>query len=222
MPTIWLPDYPPASPSSYDDEFDDAAVAAAWTQTLVTATENAAGLHLQGTHATAWGSVTKAIPAGDWQVYTKVGVYGSTASSWDGGGLLLQDNSTGSAYVLVYNDSGRSSNTIQYVVNSGETAAIVDRGNGIDIYLRFRKNGTTYDCDYSYDGVGWQRIYSGTLPFTPTKFGLLAARSASIAPTYAFFRCVEGTPGGVIDVLSGRRVDPNLWGIVPKPQVLLI
>src|SRR5574343_649706 len=96
MPAIWLPDYPPASPSAYDDEFSDASLSG-WTEidpdSILTVSEGDSGVTLTTTGAT-WGyaNIYKACPAsGDFAIWTKVSVHQATAQYFHGGLFVAQD-----------------------------------------------------------------------------------------------------------------------------------
>lgn len=94
------------------------------------------------------------------------------------------------------------------------TTALMNLSNSsLDVFLRIRKNGTTYEFDYSPDGRSWHFIYSiNSFYFTPTHCGLMFENMNSTGTDqyggYSFFRYVDENVGAG-GAIGGRRV----WGL---------
>lgn len=81
-------------------------------------------------------------------------------------------------------------------------------------YFRIRRTGTTYSFDFSTDGIGWARIYTGSISFIPLHYGLVMTNVASgedISASFSFFRYVDSDVevGGL---MYGDRVQVNTSG----------
>lgn len=228
MGNIWLPDAPPASAGSEDDEFDGnggAGVPTGWTEvdhsTVQTVSENEAGLVLyQATNASNSNTgIYKAIPAGDFTAWTKVGVSGITSLSvaHQAGFALWEDatNSAGDVYLFmlhIYQNDGNSALLQRWTSHAAFGSSVVrrfiqgDQPNGI--YLRIRRSTTTYAFDIGSDGIGWHRIHSGALAFVPTHFGPVMANfatGADVRAHFKFFRYVASDVG-VDGRVGGDRI----------------
>lgn len=224
---VWMPDAPPASAGADDDEFADAAGAGAptgWTEvdhgTTTTVSEEDYGLKLlQATHAgDSVAGVYKAIPAGDFTVWTKVSLAGLAEANFVVGGLALFQDATSStgdiATHTLHQDATATAINVETwnAYNSFKTGLqqvvwTVD-GGPTHVYLRIRRTGTTYAFDFSTDGVSFQRLHSGTLAFTPTHYGLVVnnvASGADVAAIFPFFR-YTASDVGIAGVLGGDRV----------------
>jgi len=233
----WMPDAPPESPSAYDDEFDDSSFdTGLWTEfdpnTQITVTEDEAGLRIQqtGTAGDDNCGVYQSIPAGDFTIETKVSISGQDASFYIGGLALWEDptdvaNGNMDMFVMSYYAS--ASRVMYYRYSNHETYSAatftgVDVGNlGSPVYLRLRRNGTTYYYTVSGDGVAWMEVWTGSLTFTPTTFGLGTNLTTTSAPglyaRFQFFR-YRNSDVGNHGLLYGRRVEAksgvqNLGGL---------
>lgn len=227
MANIWLPDYPPASASAYDDEFSDGSLSG-WTEfdpdSILTVSEGDAGLKLTTTGAT-WGyaNVYKAIPAAsDFAIWTKVGVHALAVQYFDAGLFIAQDlsaNPTTADFISInwrYGDSALKIFAGYWsAYNTGVITPIASATDAViptDLYLRLRwiNSSHTTIADYSTDGVGWQQLYSNTSLTSPAYFGVGMSNytGATRSADFAFFRCVVATPA-LTDVMSGRRIDPD-------------
>lgn len=225
--TMWAPDAAPASPNSEDDEFDGAQGAGAptgWTEidhgSHTTVSEEEYGLRLsQATHAgNSLAGVYKAIPAGDFTMWTKVHLSGLSEQNTIAAGMgLLQDatSSTGDMVTFSLHQNGtQTSVTVEtradyatFTATVQNIAVTVDAGINM-VYLRVRRSGTTYAFDFSTDGLLWQRIHSGTISFTPAHIGLLMNNENTGADAAAAFRFFRYTASdvGITGVLGGDRI----------------
>ncbi len=201
--TFWDPDALPDTPSTQDDHFDDASLAAKWTEwDLGTAkvTVSEAGHHLILTHLTEnaarYRGVYQTLPAGDFTIAAKCS---PIASSIGDAGLaltLFEDATNINADILVFilfhRTSGNKYRDIfaqrwaDYQTFSasyaGETLY-----PGTSVYFRIRRNGTTLYYDYSTDGVSWMRIYTHTQPFAPAEMGIVSFNNNTAITTYGYF-----------------------------------
>ena len=222
---IWVPDAPPASAGSEDDEFDGAGgagVPAGWTEVdhggTQTVSEDEAGLKLlsSGPGSFQWSGIYKAIPAGDFTIWAKMSLSAAVETDFSVIGLGLWQDATSASGDLA---------TIGLHVGAGTTAigaytwssytTFASTLNDVTIhttagtnalYFRIRRTGTTYAYDYSYDGLNWLRVYSGALGFTPTHFGpVIGAQTTTAAGRAYFFRYVASDVG-MDGLVNGDRV----------------
>lgn len=97
---------------------------------------------------------------------------------------------------------------------SNPSVAVTNLSNStLGLFLRIRKNGTTYEFDYSPDGRSWQFIYSiNSFYFTPTHCGLMFENMFSTGTDQyggvSFFRYTDSDVGAG-GAIGGRRV----WGL---------
>jgi hypothetical protein len=225
--TVWSPDAPPAVAGALDDEFDGASggVPPGWTEVdhggVQTVSEDEAGLKLeQATHAgDAHSGIYKAIPAGDFTIWTKASLSGAFASSGVAGIALWQD-ATAAAGDLVILDLIQAS-TETFVAVQSYTAYNVFSANlallavNVDVgitavYLRVRRTGTTYAFEFSTDGIGWIRIFStAALPIVPAHVGpdmSNANSGVTVSARFPFLRYVASDVG-ITGLVSGDRIN---------------
>jgi len=222
--TLWLPDAAPAEAGAADDEFDGASggVPPGWTEVdhgaSTTVDENEAGLKLtQPTHAgDSIAGVYKAIPTGDFTIWTKMSLSGGLLN-YTMAGLALWQNATSSSgdlatLLLMQNTLDQEIKVDLWSAYNTYTSTPLNKVITVDVgvanmYLRIRRSGTTYSFDCSLDGIGWTALYSNTLAFTPTHFGPVINNSASgitIAARFPFFRYVASDVG-LTGLMSGDR-----------------
>lgn len=228
MPTIWMPDYPPETPSAYDDEFTDESYnAVLWTEfdklDYMTITEPVYGLQLNLWHAGGndVSGVVLTPPAGDWSAWVKCsnwpwnGNYsGAGLGIWQGTGNT--DDIVRIGYVTL--DTGVPNLQVQYfttygTIDSVPGTTITDAVMSMTLYFRIRwvdSTDTAY-FDYSVDGIGWQnigsRVCSGWTPLVGPSINC-GASSQDTQGVFQFFRLVEGS-AALTDVMPGRRIDPD-------------
>jgi hypothetical protein len=226
MAKIWLPDYPPASASAYDDEFADASFdTGLWTEwdapSKLTVSEGAYGLSLLQTTAAGdnlTGVYQAVPPSGNYAIWTKLSLSSLRANYCFGGLLLGQDlvnNPTTSDAIVIHLAAGATSQYVEvnrynaYNSINGYLVSIADVVIGTGVYFRIRKASTTWSFDYSNDGIAWMQIYTtASIPFTPAQMGLFSNNlnsAVDLRASFAFFRVVTGTPT-LADVMPGARV----------------
>ena len=220
--TKWDQDAPPSSAGACDDEFNDASFdTAKWTEfdpnSVLTITEADYGLTFDETTRAGDNIVGcyQTIPAGDFSIITKVSL-SAIRSTVCFTGLALWENPADTSKGIYTLDFQKASNvnSIEVLrfnnhnnINSA-TIAINDILIGDTAYLRIRRTGTTYGFDWGLDGLGWERIYSGSLAFTPTKFGLILNNvntGVTIRARFDFFR-YKSSDVGFVGVLEGRAI----------------
>jgi hypothetical protein len=222
----------PLSPNTNDDEFDDASVGAGWTEwdhgTTMTPSEAEQGLIL--THTTnaghKWAGMYKSLPAGDFTIQVRFNLTADAlgASKYIYGGIgLFEDasNSTKkfcsvSAYinaalnaftVVVYDWTNYT--TLSTTPVAGTAVSEYWRG----VYVRLRRNGTTFYPEWSIDPFG--KIFypfqyaslSFTLGYTPLHMGVLSNNyntTATQKVVYDHFRYTASDVGAT-GLGLGRR-----------------
>lgn len=144
--------------------------------------------------------LVKAIPSGDFTIETHV--YLSTPYlKFRSAGLQLNQDLTGSGGIYVidlcienYDNQWLKTDVLRLNNYSSwnSTPAQLRIMQITDAYYRIARSGTTYHFMYSNNGIGWLDLYSTTLPFTPTYFGLsIANRGVSggaIVAHFEYFR----------------------------------
>lgn len=225
--TLYMPDAPPATAGAEDDEFADAAGAgtpSGWTEVdhggHQTVSEDEAGLVLSQASHTPFcvSGIYKAIPAGDFTYWTKVSTGGVPEADHLWGGIALWQDATSAAgdlaiMALVAGAATPRSHielsTFTDFDSFGANLALNEIG--VDaypshVYLRVRRNGTTYTWEWSSDGISWMKMYSNTLAFTPTHIGpAMLSQSADSVARFPFFRYVASDVGNN-GLVKGDRV----------------
>lgn len=215
---IWCPDVPPESPSDLDDEFRgmSGGLPRGWAEfdpnSRLTVVEGDGGVALQKPSASQTGrslGIYKTIPAGDFTIWTKLALGCISQQDYVTTGLMLWQDATDTANgdlqsfhsvifagaPLIGSNHFTSDGTYSSTPISMQlTAAYLVSPT---VYLRLRRTGTTYGFDFSLDGVGWLRVYSGTILVTPTHFGLFASDQCPTAYTvrFPFFRYLPRDTG---------------------------
>ena len=218
--TVWSPDANPASPSIYDDEFDDSSFdSGKWTEfdvsTSLTVSEHNYGLVLTpGTSLDVQG-IFQEVPAGEnWSIMTKISWIHPQADDQKAGLFLLEDktNLSTSKVVVWAHYRGSAGMGLQAEEMSDYNSwseTILNFASDLMVtsyYLRIRATGGNLYFDYSTDGLGWMGKSTDSRYFTPQAFGIFV-RAGEIAtkPVFSFFRYVPTY--AVTDVLLGDRVN---------------
>lgn len=220
---FWQPMSPPDSPGSEDDEFttEGAGVPAGWAAcdhgAATTYAVDKAGLVMtQPTGATLkLAGIVKAIPAGDFTIWTLSALMAPRNLSARCGLALWQDPALATADLATWGlrtSTGASGlEAVRWTQWNGagtnlNVPAPMAQGPA-DCWLRISRSGVNYSFDYSYDGWGWLRLHTGTLPFTPTAFGPVVDNTAAgvtIAARNAFFRYLPSA-STVDTLMHGNR-----------------
>jgi hypothetical protein len=218
---------PPTSPSALDDEFNGSSLDAKWTQV------NWAGLTSYDVNSTKPGAlwtnnasgglllrtILQAIPAGDFTIITRLWPAAQDETNFSQLGLLLTDGTTagaGNQYffgLAQIHDVQRLTYTNFDTFNSFLQAdRIADASPTI---FQISRSGTTYTLTFSYDGRTFLPYFSGTLPFTPTNFGLVVGNQGTgrqVQTSFDFFR-YDASPtamfGGLVTYGGGLVVAPK-------------
>lgn len=233
---VWMPDISPLVPSVHDDEFADASLGIpdGWTEfdydSNTTIVETSEGLRVtQSSNAslTSLAGVYKSIPAGDFTIWTKAATSFVSSTGAVMVGLALFQNATSKSGDIVTIDAildtgqaGRigANSYISYSVAGPTSYTDLTMGSRSILpsafYFRIRRTGTTYSFDFSTDGIGWARIYTGSISFIPLHYGLVMTNVASgedISASFSFFRYVDSDVevGGL---MYGDRVQVNTSG----------
>ena len=163
-------DAPLASPHTMDDEFTDTVMDEKWSwinQGTSAWTENgrygAMDLVPGGDHTRL---LVQEAPTGDFAVSAKITLGGSKLNYYNFG-ICLYNSANGRR--IIYGKCCRSGYSgIQAVKFTSNTAyssdAYLNGGwDSIFIYVRIRKEGTSYALDLSYDGDFWWQIYTESI-----------------------------------------------------------
>lgn len=219
-PNIWHPDYPPASPSSQSDEFNDSSFdTGKWTEfdpgNIMTITEDAYGLLLaQTTHGgdTITG-IYQAIPSGDFTLIVKCGMPSGILANHQAVGIGFWEdatNTTKKISTFTKHLSSTANDVTQILWNnyttydsSGLTSAFITD----PAYFKIQRVGTSYELYVSTNGLHWVKILSSfSMGFTPAHFGLILNNTNSgktLLGRYNFFRYINSVTDGQ---MTGNRI----------------
>lgn len=221
---MWMTDAAPGVAGADDDEFDGATggIPAGWTEfdtgTVQTVDEDEQGLSLEQTsHAgDLITGIYKTIPAGDFTIMTKVGLNGPKANFQSAGLALWKDAASAGSKIFTLNFGYQD--TTMTILNqewTNSTAGLATLANEIDsigvtdLYLRIRRQGTTYHFEWSNNGLGFRRLNTTQLSTTVTHYGpFIQINNASIIAKarFAFFRYANSDLGYGAR-LSGDRLN---------------
>lgn len=230
--SVWYPDAPPASGTSYDDEFSDSSFnTSLWTEydpgSCLTITEDDRGLVYNQTMTNGYkiAGIYQPIPAGDFSITTRANFLVRQLDYVESGfGLaLFEDASDSSKGIYTWEGVVRSDDfAMEFMrwTNYTTRSALIGAFNCLipvsDYYLRIRRTSANYFLDYSSNGIGWVglmpvTVANLTLAFTPTSFGIVMYNSlgtytvGSIGAIASFFR-YNNSDVGIAGSLYGRRV----------------
>ena len=219
--TVWSPDAPPATPSAFDDEFDDATFDTdLWTEFdpggFLTISENETGLILDVATdpATDLCGVYQATPPFDFTITAKIHLT-AVASDNSQFGLGLWNDAANPAAGLYHwrLRCSQADQGIQLVRFTNWTTwhsniyTDSDDVIGTHLYLRIRRIGANYYFSWSSDGIAWRRCHAGALAFTPNHFGILINNGGAlgiIRGIATFFRYIDS--GLFHAILQGDRI----------------
>jgi len=218
--TIWSPDAEPASPSSYDDEFDDSSFdTGLWTEfdvaTTQTPTEAEFGLHfVTSSTAHVQGAFQVAPASAGWSIMTKVAWLHPQSDDMKAGLLLMEDYQNPSTSDCFYWASyrGGAGNGFQaeyyndYANHNSTPKNDAHSHYPTTVYLRIRAEGTVWDLDWSIDGLSWIQLHTMTRSFTPDAFGICqrVSTASDMKAVFPFFR--YSTDVDCSDILYGDRI----------------
>lgn len=223
---IWMPEAPPASPSAYDDEFDDSSFdTSLWTEFDVpgnmTPNEAEYGFYMTGGTSNNFQGIFQEVPDQDFAIYTKLDWLNNSDGDNQAGLLVLQDAgalSTTDLYGHANFRGGvlgfRGLRATQYNAAPTEVWNRVGGPGGWEpgYWMRFRQVGSAWDFGYSTDGKNWFDFDNGhTEDFTVDAVGLFQRRQnpsdTNNKVIFSFFRYT--TNAAVTDTLYGDRV--SMW-----------
>lgn len=218
--SIWMPDAPPASPSAYDDEFDDSSfdtgLWSAYDQgDDLNVGEDVRGLVLTSDGGATIAGVYQAVPASaGWSIIAKISSYGPQTYTVITGLMLLESvsnlNTTNMA-IWGQTVGGQRYGWAYYTANdynqNGQAEAHSDKDQPISTYyFRIRAVSTTWYLDFSLDGVGWMQKAAQARPWTPTGFGIGKRLDDNLHTSVVhFFRYTTDT--SVDGIVYGDKVD---------------
>ncbi len=219
--TIWMPEAPPASPSSYDDEFDDASFdTSLWTEwdvsSTLTVNEAEHGLYFTGGTVNDGQGIFIDITDQDFVIYTYVGALNASTGDDIGGLLILEDTanlSTSDAVIWgIYRGGSVGLRAAWLNQYNSWNSTLSNRTTGPGGYepgyfLRLRQSGTTWYFGYSIDGYHWMDVDNVTRKWAVDGIGLGQRKNTTNNSNlfhFKFFRF--STNDGVDDMLYGDRV----------------
>jgi hypothetical protein len=185
--TKWDVDAPPLITVSQSDEFDDSSIATKWSEfdvgNKLTVTESGYGLFLEEAtiNPGQLAGLVQVLPSGNFTIIAKMDFSRvNTPTATQVAGLALWEQPADVTKKVVtwgWNDSAYDSvlsfmQWSAYTTGSNQ-ANRTQAGVWVNpIYLRIRRNGTTYYYEYSMDGIGWILFYSQVSSYlVPTYFG---------------------------------------------------
>jgi|WetSurSiteA1Bulk_404760.scaffolds.fasta_scaffold00434_18 hypothetical protein len=187
---LWTPDAFIASPAAQSDHFDDASLAAKWTEwdpgglLSISEADSFAKLAITNNAAEKWSGMYQTCPAGDFTIIAKLNILHNAGANYVLGALALFKEA-------IANPS--TTDFYSYYTTSGANGAVgltIQAWNQWDAfggntwnpsgsywanpqYLRIRRNGTTWYFDWSPDGLTWALGYSMAQAWAPDSFGII-------------------------------------------------
>ena len=221
---IWSADAPPTSPTTQDDEFDDASLDGKWTEfdpnNILTISESAAYKGVLFSQVTRSGDnlvgLYQTIPSGNFTIWTRISTL-ALQKNFNLFGLALWENPADvSKSLLTNNLTVNATNTLWEICkwtdhNTFATPAYLSAAINYQthIYLRVRRNGTNYYHGYSTDGISWMDFDGAANGLAvPTEFGIFMSNvntGITMAMLCPFFRYVASDVG-VTGILTGNLV----------------
>lgn len=185
----WDPDAPPATASSYDDEFSDGILDASWTVHDANTVLEANG----GVKLTDPQYISKAIPNGDFSAWTKLSVSGQPGFSQYSYTYLTAQAGTGTIYTVGFTQKN-GSNSIEivrwnsYPLSWNSTPVVIGVDSRNELYVSIRRSGSTVTFWVSQDGIAYNRIYAVS-DYGITRLGLMnVGEGANAFGYFDFFR----------------------------------
>jgi hypothetical protein len=219
--SVWDPDAPNPSPSTYDDEFDDESVDTKWNDydepNSLTYSEGKVGFEFTG-HSTSnyIQGIYQDVPSGEgWSIITKVSILNRQNDDARCGLLLLEDVSALSTSDLILHGvlvgaggTGFFTKGWTAYSNQGEYNIIGDSYSDkwlTTFYLRLRAASGTWYFDWSSDGIGWIEKSTRSRDFTPEGFGL-GIRGAQDTPRFLIHWFRYSTDTDRTSIVDGDRI----------------
>ncbi len=219
---FWMVDAPPASPSAYDDEFDDSSFdTGLWAEmdfnNKLSVTEDESGLVV--TKVSETGNILagyyQTIPAGDFSIVMKGYHPYNVTGNYKLFGLGLFEDATDNTKKIQFisNTLGSATKVVEVILhNNYSTYTSTPATQSMVIYasilyLRLRRESTTYSFDYSQNGLEWRNLYTtSSLAFTPLHFGIVTNNNSGNDLIYKvkFFRYFNS--GNPRALLKGKLV----------------
>lgn len=199
-------DAPPASPSAYDDEFDDASVDGDWSEldpdSYQTVTEADGVLTLTNDATDTAPDVptmlVRDVPVGDWAAATHVTTDATTNNILAGIGVTFP---TAGNYVYLELVDQVSEKVLFLWLDDGgtktfEASSALTVTAGCYLRLRYDDSETLMVGEYSLDGLSWSSVEMdiSDLAEAPAAFGLCIrpwGNDTDVEAEFAFFRVVE-------------------------------
>lgn len=221
----WDPDKPPASAGILDDEFNDNALSAGWTEydpdAKTTWTEGDGGLLVTvlTTATDDLNGLYKDVQVGDFTVWTKIGITARELNIFSPY-ICFWENPAGNNKQFVF--AFQRDSTANYVARIGvyefsnrttvssTKLATVTIGYTNSLYLRVRRNTTNYYFEFSMDGLSWRTPNANaayTFSFVPTKVGIGVTNNntgQTANAIFQFFRSI-GSDVGFAGIMAGNR-----------------
>lgn len=221
--SIWVPDAPPQNPHQMNDEFDDLTLDQKWEiydlDSVLNYQEREDGLALWCSQGDRFAGIFQPLSVtSDITFYWKAGMMSVNDGDAKVGLALIQNvNELFDSDILVFvlaTGGFRYGFQVEwygdYSSSSHISTIFNETFNGAGEYGTYFRlilpSSTTYDFQSSYDGMSWQRLYTGIIPFTFNGVGLVhkTTPEANATGLIRFFRVQTSTDQR--DYLRGRRV----------------
>jgi regulation of enolase protein 1 (concanavalin A-like superfamily)/chitodextrinase len=137
----------------------------------------------------AWGNVLRAPRVlratgnGDFEIEAKYDT--AVSQSIQGQGLVAQADQDDLVRFDVYSSDGTTKVFAATFVGGQPTVRVNDTiAGGAPLYLRMRRNGSTWTLLYSHTGTSWATAASFNFPLTLNEFGVFAANAGGSPPAF--------------------------------------
>lgn len=190
--TIFAIDTPPASPTSYDDEFATAGLNAKWTEAITGTvpvhnvnTTLGGQLYVQIASANGDYRIRQPFAPGSAAFTVTACLHGGVQANYDQMGIFVDDGTTANTAQVVFDSDDAPRMDLNGV--SGGSFSREGRTSYPNVGTRFylhlqRTAGTAYTGFYSSDGTLWVPIQLGAIrsvSFTVARLGVFFTQAAS-------------------------------------------
>jgi len=198
-------DEPPASPSSWDDEFTDTGLAAKWTwvnQGTATWAENGKYGLLSSARSAENDSklLIQSAPEGDFVMMSKITALGPIGTQYLTPGVVLYNS--GNGYRMVWgmgiNSGGYRLSALKFTGNTAYSSDFINIRTFVPyaMYFRIRRVSNTLYFDYSWNGDNWinhtsESVATFLSELTHVGVGFCTGSTIVCAGRFDWFRIVE-------------------------------
>lgn len=229
------PDAPPATPTAFDDEFNENSLSVQWTpvnQGPSTIAVSEGRLQIRNPQSSTNNAcLIVEVPPGStpWEFTSKVSL-DSIGEADSYAGIAVQDGG-GQFVALTITDQGAPSSAattegwqaLHYTAPSAvpSSVALGPYSNNGSVYVRVRNDGTNLIFSISRDGLQFIQVYSeavGSFLATITGIGLVVDNSGNVSDAVLSSDWIRNTTGGYTPQIPAGGNTPSFFPPMSQPQ----